>query len=263
MSKLRLVPSKCIVDMEGCAANVTSALTRGLPVCGHSPRRRGALAIVGSAPSVRDHLDELKAWPGEIWAINGAYEFLKSEGIVPHGFVGLDPVPGLAEYVKGHTPETTFFISSVCDPAVFDALKGAHVWLWHSKMADIPYPPHHRIVGGGTTCMTRAPILANLLGWRDVTIYGADSSYSQGSFYAYQHGTFGEDTKHERVSVVLDGTVFESEWPMIKQVSQLGAMHGVFAGQLKFKCGGLMDAFLKSPVRDVTDFGTFEPDEAA
>jgi len=227
----------------------------------------GALAIGGSAPSVLEHLDDLRAWPGEIWAINGAYDFLLSQGIVAHGFVGLDPVPGLVDYVRNARPETTFFISSVCDPGVFDALSDQHVWLWHSKMADLDYPPDARIVGGGTTCLTRAPFLANMLGWRDMTIFGADSSYGEAGFYCYRHGMFPEDTNKDRILVNVDGTVFETELQMMKQVSQLSAMKDFLneqiPGQLKFRCGGLLAAFLNSPERPLAEFGEFQPENAA
>jgi len=257
---LKLVPSECIVGLEGCRANVVSALARNLPACARAPRRKSPLAIVGSAPSVAGYLDELRMWPGEIWAINGAYNYLLSQYIVPDGFVGLDPVPGLADYVRDHRPETTFYISSVCDPAVFDTLSGAHVWLWHSKMVGIEYPANSYIVSGGTTCLTRAPLLANLLGWRDITIYGADSSFAEGP-YCYPHGTYAEDTQAKTMVVRCNGEIFRTELALVKQVSQLGALSAFLPG-LKFRCGGLLAAFLNSPERPLSDFGDYSPEAA-
>jgi len=241
------------VDAEGCRANVTSALACGLPVCTRSPRRKGPLAIVGSAPSVLEHLEELRTWPGEIWAVNGAYDFLLDQGIVAHGFVGMDPVPELAEYVTRINPDTTCFISSVCDPKVFDTLKDQHVWLWHSKWDVMPYPPDAKVISGGTTTITRAPFLANMLGWRDMTMFGADSSFAEGP-YCYRHGRYSTDNIAKRLYADVDGVLFETELSMMKQVAQLGAMLDFFNGQLKFKCGGLLAAFMRSPVRDVREF---------
>jgi hypothetical protein len=251
---LEAIPSFCIVDNEGCRRNAESALRRGLPTCGWGPKRTGQLAIVGSGPSVRDHLDELRSWSGEIWATNGAYRFLLDNGIVPHAFVGLDPVPGLKEYVERRDEQTTFLMSSVCDPCVFDELSDADVYLWHSKQGDFSYPEGSCVVGGGTTCLTRMPYLAHLLGWRDMTMFGADSSFTERN-YCYEN-RFAEDTDRPRFPVVVNGQEFVSELSLIKQVSVFGVMQTLFNGRLKFKCGGLLDAFLKSPIHDPADFNT-------
>jgi hypothetical protein len=251
---LEAIPSHCVLDTEGCRRNVESSLRRGLRVCGYAPKRTGQLAIVGSGPSVSDYLGELRSWPGEIWTVNGAYRYLLNEGIVAHAFVGLDPVPGLREYVETRHERTTFLISSVCDPAVFDELSGADVWLWHSKQSDFPYPEGSHVVGGGTTCLTRAPYLAQMVGWRDITMFGADSSHSGGRAYSYEHGTFREDSTQPTFEVDCNGHVFVTELALLKQVSALGVMQTLFNGCLKFRCGGLMNAFLNSPMRDPRDF---------
>lgn len=250
--KFEPIEGHCILDAEGCRNNVNSALERGLRVCGWAPKRTGRLAIVGSGPSVLDHLDELRSWPGEIWAVNGAYRFLVDQGIHVHAFVGLDPVPGLKEYVEKRDERTTFLMSSVCDPDVFDELKDADVWLWHSKQADFPYPEGSCVVGGGTTCLTRAPFLAHMVGWRDIVLFGCDSSFSEQT-YCYQHGSFAEDTKNERFEVEINGRVFVTEMNMLKQVSVLGVMDTLFNGVLTFRCGGLMEAFLASPMCEIQD----------
>lgn len=254
---LEVIPSHCIVDNDGCRRNVESALRRNLPACGWGPKRAGQLAIVGSGPSVRDHLEELRAWPGEVWATNGAYRYLLDNGIVPHVFVGLDPVPGLKEYVEGRHDNTAFLMSSVCDPCVFDELESADVYVWHSKQGDFPYPDGAQVVGGGTTCLTRMPYLAHMLGWRDMTMFGADSSFTDRD-YCYDFA-FAENTQQPKFPVEVDGKVFVSELALLKQVSVLGVMQTLFKGNLRFKCGGLLDAFLKSPIRNP---GDFESDQA-
>jgi hypothetical protein len=250
---LKLIPSICVVEPEQCRANVVSALARNLPVCNRAPRRSGMLAIVGSAPSVNQHIEELRAWPGEIWAINGAYDYLLERGVVANGFLGMDPVPGLADYVTKAKPETTFFISSVCDPSLFDALKARDVWIWHTKWDEMPYPPDAKVVSGGTTCMTRAPFLANMLGWRSMTIYGADSSFQKGR-YAYTHGRYATDSTAAKMIVECDGQLFETELAMLKQVAQLGAVKDVLGSQINFRCGGLMEAYLRAPLHDIEEF---------
>lgn len=253
---MKLVPveGRCILSDDACRANVVSALARGLRVCGWAPKRTGRIAIVGSGPSVLNYLDELRAWDGEVWAVNGAYRFLLNEDVRVHGFVGLDPVPGLSEYVKERDERTTFFLSSVCDPSVFDELKAApDVWLWHSKNAAMPHPEHQCVVSGGTTCLTRAPFLAHMVGWRDITVYGGDSSFSE-RVYCYEHGTFAEDTQYERFEVEVGDRVFLTEFCLLKQAPVFGVMQQMFNGLLKFRCEGtLLDAYLNSPICVIKD----------
>jgi hypothetical protein len=248
---IRHLDSQCVVSSEECTANLHRVLSRDYPRCEPAPERTDKLAIVGSAPSVLEHLAELRGWPGEIWAINGAYNFLQDHGVVAQGFIGVDPLPGLAEYVQRAQPQTTFYLSGLCDLAVFDRLDGFPVRVWFPEQMSVGYPEGLWLVGGGTTAITRAPFLARMLGFRDITIYGADSSFSDGR-YCYQHGTYGEDSIAPINRVMVNGEgPFDTEICLLKQVSQLGVIALYWDGDLKFKCGGLLDAYLRAPV--VTD----------
>lgn len=256
--------SHCVVDVDGRASNFASAMARGYPVATKNPGHTRKLAIIGSGPSVRDYLDELKSWDGDIWAVNGAYDYLQDQGIVPHGFVGMDPLPGLAEYVTRPRQETTFYIASFCDPSVFDKLAGHNVVLWHPEDETTPYPDGHEQVQGGTTVLTRAPFLANLIGWRDITLYGVDSSFDfEAGPYCYEWGTYGCDISGQLNKVMVnDEGPFLTELGMLKQVSQLGIIHQTFRGMLKIRCGGLMDAYLRAPTMDDSEIEVAKLDAA-
>lgn len=268
MVQARMLESSCIVDGAGRADNLKSNLQRGFAICQPTPTREGALAIVASGPSLSEHLSELRSWPGEIWAINGSYDFLLTQGIVPDGFFAVDPLPGLAEYVKNPQPKTTFYIASTCDPSVMDALAGHKVSLWHGASEDDSmYPARSPLVSGGTTAVTRAPFLALMLGWRDITLFGVDSSYAPESPYCYEWGTYKEDTRAPIHPVMINGEgPFFSEVGLLKQVSQLNAMLEMYNKRpskinpnadkeiLKIRAAGLLDAFLRSPALDESQF---------
>lgn len=267
MVQAKLLESACIVDDAARAANLKSNLQRGFPICKPLPEKTGPLAIVASGPSVSDHIDELRQWPGDTWAINGAYDYLLTQGICAEGFFSVDPVPGLAEYVRNAQPETTFYISSTCDPSVMDALDGHKVELWHGACEDNKmYPENSPLISGGTSSVTRAPFLGLMLGWRDITLFGVDSSYGE-SPYCYQWGTFKEDSKAPVHPVVINGEgPFYSEVSLLKQVSQIYAMLEMYNKRpsrinpdcdkeiLKVRAAGLLAAFLRSPVLDENQF---------
>lgn len=251
MSKLKVkaFTSTCVVDEAGRAANLQSVLKRGLPVCSQQPKRTGSLALVGSGPSVRDYLDEIKSCT-EIWAVNGANGYLLAQGIVPHGFIGMDPLPGLAEYAGTVHLDTTCYIASTCDPSVFDVLSGHKVMLWHAEAENMIYPKGEWVVGGGTTALTRVPYLGAMLGWRDIKMYGADSSYDDGP-YCYEWGTYALDIDQPTVPVSINGEgPFITELGLMKQVPQLWVLHQKFNGMLQFRCKGLLAAYMRAPVTD-------------
>lgn len=254
--------TRCVVDKEGRASNLQRNLARGFSWAEKGSAREGKLAIVGSGPSVRSRLEVLREWAGEIWAINGAYDWLLSENIVPSGFFGVDPLPGLADYLKDARSETTFYIAGTCDPCVLDALEGRSVCLWFPEAEDRIYPESAMIVNGGTTALTRAPFMAFLMGWRDITLFGADASFEDRR-YCYRDGTYEFDSKAEILKVCVEDEVFLTEMALAQQVSQLGVMHDQFRGILKFDCDGLTAAYLRSPMHQIDKDGNVSRADAA
>ena len=251
MAGLIHLDSRCVVSDEDCTRNMRINVARGLPLCVPVPGKEGRLACVGAGPSVLKHLDELLGYD-EIWAVNGAYEFLIDNGIVPHGFVAVDPLPGLAEYVRAAHPATLFYISALCASEVFEALVDFNVEIWFPNGQEVDWPIGAWLVPGGTTALTRCPGLAKMLGWRDVTIFGGDSSFAADRRYAYGDGKYAEDSRSKVVRVMLDNGEgpFYSEEALLKQACQFGVLAQTPAIKLSFRCGGLLDAFLKAPTME-------------
>jgi hypothetical protein len=276
--KAALLESHCIVAEEGRLANLKSNLARGLPVLSQAvPEHQRPLLIVGSGPSVSGLIEYIKQWPGDVWAINGAYDFLLSQGLICEGFFGIDPLPELADYLRNANEYTTFYISSFCDPAVLDALEGRKVLLWHAMAENREvFPEGHQMIYGGTTAVTRAPFLALALGYRDINMVGVDSSYDkERGQYCYQWGTYKTDIAEMTIPVSINGEgPFFTEIGLCKQVAQLGTMLTAFnrtKEMLKIDPAGLMGAFMRAPVLDETGievlpfaevFKTVTPDAA-
>jgi hypothetical protein len=249
-----LLESICVLDNSELLKNVNANLERGLPLCKPLPERKTKLAIVGSGPSVRDYLEELRHFDGDVWAINGAYDCLQDHGIIADGFVACDPVPELIDYLKHPSHKTTFYIAGSVDPPVIDALKGYDVRLWFLEH-EIDYPKGYGIykVKGGTTMLLRAPLLAHMLGYRDLTIYGADSSFDADDRYFYKHGRFAADSGAPINTIyTTDGQgPFYTEICLIKQVAQMHAIVQLWRDKpITFRCGGLMAAFMNAPMCD-------------
>jgi hypothetical protein len=239
------------VTDEEFAHNLHVNLERDIPRCEPLPERKDKrLAIVGSGPSVRDYLDEIRNFDGQVWAINGAYNFLQDEGIVADGFLGCDPLPGLCDYLKRPNDKSVFYLAGTVDPTTFDAVEGHDVRMWFLKSENLKYPPGLWVVTGGTTVLLRAPFLAWMLGFRDLTFYGADSSFDPAGRYCYSDGTYQWDSTApiNWVKTVDGAGPFPTEICLMKQVTQFHAIRQLWRGTMEFRCDGLLKAFMNAPM---------------
>ena len=76
---LKLAEFKCCVDADTRRQNIKINLSLGYPVCVPEPRHLRKIAIVGSGPSVKEYLPELIDFDGEVWAVNGAHDWLREQ----------------------------------------------------------------------------------------------------------------------------------------------------------------------------------------
>lgn len=180
----------CVYDAEARQAHIDSAVKRGLPWCIERKERKGGkVAIVASGPSATEFVPMLQEWQGEVWGINGAFAWLQHRGVKPTAFVGLDPEPILKDYLIKVPENATYYLGAQVHPEVFDFLACRNVRLWFPADSAVKFPFGARPVFGGSTCLGRAPNLAYLLGWREVHIFGGDSSYTDKS---HVYGARGE-----------------------------------------------------------------------
>ena len=186
----------CNTDKQQIHDNIMDACERNLPWFDfdwkHHDRQ---VCIVGGGPSLKDELNVLKRRQGigqEVWALNGAANYLMSQGIVPDAHVILDARPENAVFVSRPQRHIRYYIGSQCDPAIFDALDGQQVTLFHCQSEgveellkdEVERPVH--LLGAGTTVALKAMLLAELGGCRTLHLFGIDSCYTGDDHHAYQ-----------------------------------------------------------------------------
>lgn len=205
---------------ERVARNVAYACTLDLPWLDYS-NRDGALCIVGGGPSLADDIDELRNRQKngqKIWALNGCARYLLENGIDVDAQIILD---GRAENIGFIMPVASYFIASQCDREIFDAVKGRNVTLFHANtegIADvIPAngKPLHLISGGSTVGLNTMAI-AYTQGYRDIHLFGYDSSYADGH-HAYPQPLNDSDIP---LDVSVEGEKFKASGWMVAQVNQ-------------------------------------------
>lgn len=155
---------------------------RGLEEIVPGPVRNDPLYIVASGPSLADTWEELKGRPGEIWALNAAFDFLCKQGIRPDYGICLAPENAIRRFFQLPEAGDKFLFASQVHPELFDRVleRGGEVKIWHAAFPqdwDMPIPKQNLIYGAGTIGM-RVFDLAWVLGFRDIHVLGMDACNS-------------------------------------------------------------------------------------
>jgi hypothetical protein len=169
---------------EQIEKNIRHAYTLGLPIVSELAKDNGkTVSICGGGTSLENTVDELT---GEVWALNGTYQWLVERGIIPDAVFMFDAHPVMADYVSKPMRGITYYVASHSAPSVFEALYGYEVKVFHAfigcEIAHIieELNWHAPIFHGGSATSTRAPYIAYGLGYREIHIHGADSSLKAG-----------------------------------------------------------------------------------
>ncbi len=188
------------VDMV--APNIRYAATLGLPQLTLSSHIRGGkCVIVGSGPSVLDHIEKIRDLKQDpmnwIFVVNKSYRLMLDHGIVPTAHCLMEIGPRQYDCLDDPHPDTMYYLASLCDRAAFDALKDRKVRVFHihserwdhvkalnegfGKIDDAGKCTPPMMLGGGFTTFLRTLSVAHVLGFRDYDLFGVDSSFPEGT----------------------------------------------------------------------------------
>lgn len=194
------------------------------------------LAVVGGAPSLRDHINELKAWDGDIWAINGACGTLIEHGIKCTLFT-IDPDP---DYVPPFAAKAwDALLASSVDPKTIDALNDDAYCTLFELGAD-------KITHGPTTA-TAAPMAAIKAGYQEVHFFACGGAFDAGRTHAYE-----SLAKHtHQVVVECGGEHFRTDGVMLAQSALLAEVIRNAPTVFFEHSGGLLHAMVSTPDYDI------------
>ena len=225
-----MIHSALANTVEDISSNIESALKRTyIPFTALIGRKKGAVAIVGSGPSLKRNWQQLKNFRGDIMACNAACQFLLGKGITPTYMMCFDADPLMLEFITPH-PEIIFLISSRCPPKAFDMLADSTVVCWHAagdeRIQEL-LEEHQRLepmIIGGSAAVTRGMIMGVAIGYKEVHLYGVDSSFDDGETHIRQ-----STTEEKRMALMCNGRVFETAPWMTQQVKDFEHLAPKFA----------------------------------
>lgn len=153
-----------------------------------SPAHDGIAVLCGSGPSLADNLGEIRerASAGQkIFAMNGAAKYLHDNGIMPDYQVIIDARAATADLVG---PAKEHLFGSQVHPETFKRAPDAK--LWHLQIGEIEkllpdYGSDYCLIGGAASVGNTATCLAYAMGYRNLQIYGYDSSHRGDNGHAF------------------------------------------------------------------------------
>ena len=221
--------------VEDISANIESNLERDyIPFNDLMGKSQGAVAIVGSGPSLKANWRALKRFKGDILACNAACQFLLERGVVPKYMMCFDADPLMLEFITPH-PKITYLLASRCPPKAFEMLEGCQIVCWHAagdeRISEL-LTSHGRfepmVIGGGAA-VTRAMVLVLPMGYTNVHLYGADSSFMNGHTHIRK-----STTEERRMAIMVNKRTFSAAPWMCKQAEefkilapQFSQLHGI------------------------------------
>jgi hypothetical protein len=245
---------------EAIMANVRECVSRGLPELRQQPWKDRPLLVVGGGPSLNDYLPILKALQPEcdILAVNGAYKYLVSLGIVPNYFVLIDSRPDNAVHVEDPQDGTLHILASQVHPKVFDALLGYNVGVVHLQTATtveaLNDPARTRYLQAPIGMASVHAIYIGLgLGYRDQRLFGYDFSRA-GTSYAFPQPLNDND---DEIEIPLNGKVYRTTVALARTAEQfVQAIHPMIAKRglsVTLYCEGLLPAMVEADNQPATE----------
>jgi uncharacterized Rossmann fold enzyme len=165
------------------------------------PLKDEPLALVCFGPSLNNSWERLKDFK-HVMTCSGSHKFLMDRGITPEWHVDVDPRAHKLELIGDKVSKDTKFLMASCvHPQVFDHLvkHGANIILWHTYSGEakdnlpLVYPRGEWVSTGGANVGLRALVLARMLGYRDIHIFGMDGSFEPGKSHASHHPNAPKD----------------------------------------------------------------------
>jgi len=232
VSPFRLdIQTDCVASLETLKAQ--AALHQDylrLPQCAPGFRAGRKLAVVGAGPLVVHDLEELRAWDGDIWAINSAARWLFENGIDSTLFT-IDPLEMPYQF-----PMSRAIVATCCHPSTFAKLEHAEV-----RVINLCETHPDGLAGGCTTAL-RAPALAFNQGYLDVSFFGCEGSYEGERDHVDYHN--GES---EELVIRAGGRDYRIETGLLVQCQDFVRLFTTFPDVFKNRSGGLLKAMMEHP----------------
>lgn len=242
---IRFIPG-CNTPADVTCSQLKVNVERDLPWLDQEKLKDKPLVIVAGGPSLKECWQHIPSHNGDILALNNAYSFLMENKIEPDYFMLLDARYDNIEFLRTLSRKTKHFIAAQAHPAIFDHLKEYNTCLYLTILPETLELTSHidkpklRIAGSVGTVGIKALCLAYALGYRELHLYGYDSSYQEEEHHAFRQVL--NDTS-KKIDIYLDGKKYITTPTFAHQASEFCAMaQGMvrIGFDINLHCSGLL-----------------------
>lgn len=168
---------------------ILTCLTHKFPKLERKPIGEGRLSLVAYGPSLKDTWESIQR---PMMTMSGAHDFLVGRGVVPEFHCDVDPRPHKTKMLTPHK-DVTYVMGSVCNPLMWEKLKGFKVFTWHCiNGPDTPrflskFDPNTLMLSGWSCIGLTSIHLGGVMGYDHFEIHGMDGSWNNGRRCAGEH----------------------------------------------------------------------------
>lgn len=211
------------VSDDGRKANALVIEALGLP----KHRGAGRLAVVGGGPSIAEHVEELRAWDGDIWAVNGTINWCLDHGINAY-FYTADAAPvGIWPYDLTRVTRAALAPDVAPDLVTYLIENGADVSLTGA-------------IQSGPTSANASDYISLECGYSGVTYFGCEGCFEDDATHA-----FGSVSIPDWMIVEVGGEYFRTKAEFVSQSIMLANVIREFPTIYADKSGGLLRAMIE------------------
>lgn len=251
----------CNTSDEAIFSNISINSRRPGKWLNQSPAHGRVAVLCGSGPSLADSLHEVARHRNEgaaIFAMNGSASYLAANGILPDYQVIIDAREETASLVG---PAKQHLFASQVHPACFEKVPTAQLWHLQVDGMDDHTPDYHEPfveIGGAASVGNTATCLAYTMGYRNLQIYGYDSSHRNQQGHAFHQKmndgdpcalvTFCGKDYLVSLTMKLQAEKFQETARSLKQLGVRIEVHG----------DGLLPAMYNTPKETISEQEKYE-----
>jgi hypothetical protein len=183
-------PTRSAVTLKAEIWQIEECMRQGFPRLKMEPLKDETLCVVGYGPSLEDTWSEITH---PCVTVSGAHDFLVSRGFNPDFHVECDGRDHKTKHLENPTDETTYLIASICNPKMWEQLRGKKVEIWHNANGQHVVEwigkndPGGILVAGGSVVGLSAIHILGIKGYRRFRCFGFDGNFRLGKRHAGEH----------------------------------------------------------------------------
>lgn len=240
-------PVERSVILDQVEKNALRRNVPNLPTREYTPK---IMVYVGGGPTLKDHLDEIKAKcedeKYDVFTSNKTCSYLLSKGVVPNYHLILDPTEKKIKDID-YEEKVPLVLGLQCHPSLFDKAieqgREIHKFLAASitnqdgrtdkeaaKEAAYPEDPIILGIGGGSMCGTRMLYFAAARGYRRIEYYGFDGCIEMKGNVVNCYAYFKPRGENIIETTASNGRTFHTTVTLLRQADELVQMMDILPG---------------------------------